>query len=217
MFFQHILKGIVGLTDDEARDVLTASGIQSNWLRSTYQPNLREIAGRRLTLEELTWHLTRYDDRERRTDLPYGQTSPFLSATAGTSEQSSSRGEERAYRFSAFDTACWFATDGYTTTGWVFFGYVYTIGRPSVELIEFAEEVRDLHTYPGGYVYHNEGEIVAKLVIPPSRLQRCERYRGPELLQSLTEGELPALDGNDVIFNKNYADPMRYVNVRSIL
>jgi hypothetical protein len=217
MFFQHVLKGLAGLTYAEATNVLTVTGIECNWLRSPQPPTRREIGERRLTHDELIWHLTRYDDIEWRTQGPFGQTSPFISTTAGTAEQSTTSGEERAYRFSAFDIACWFATCDYSTTGWIFFGYVYTIGRPSIELPEFAEEVRDLHTYPGGYVYHDEGEIVAKFLIPPSRLQRCERYHGPELRHSLESGTLPKITPNDVIHNPKYVDPMHYTNVRGLL
>jgi hypothetical protein len=217
VFFQHILKGIAGLTYDEAEYVLKDGGIECNWLRSPRSPGRREITERRLTPEELTWHLTRYDEIEWRTKKPFGLTSPFISTTAGTAEQSTASGEERAYVFSAFDTACLFATEDYTTTGWVFFGYVYTIGRASVELLEFAEEVRDLHTYPGGYAYHHEGEIVAKIVIPPSHLQRCECYRGPELRQALESGALPTPRPDDVIINLKYVDPADYTNIRSFL
>jgi hypothetical protein len=217
MFFQHVLKGLPGPTYAEATEVLTVTGIECNWLRSSQRPTRSEVGERRLTHDELIWHLTRYDDIEWRTKGPFGQTSPFISTTAGTAEQSTAGGEERAYRFSAFDIACSFATCDYTATGWVFFGYVYTIGRPSIELAEFAEEVRDLHTYPGGYMYHDEGEIVAKFLIPPSHLQRCERYHGPELLQSLKSGTLPELAPDDVIHNPRYVDPMYYINVRGLL
>lgn len=217
VFFQHVLKGVTGLSYAEASKVLTGTGIECNWLRTSQPPTRREIGERQLTNDELIWHLTRYDDIEWRTRKPFRQTTPFISTSAGTAEQSTTRGEERAYRFSAFDTACWFATCDYTTTGWVFYGYVYTIGRPSIELPEFAEEVRDLHTYPGGYIYHDEGEIVAKLLIPASHLQRCERYRGPELRQSLSSGAMPHLAADDVIHNPKYVDPMHYINVRGPL
>jgi hypothetical protein len=177
----------------------------------------RPLIETRLTPEELSWHLTRYDDTDVRTNASFGDTTPFISTTAGTAEQSTGSGEERAYLFTAFDTACWFATDNYVTTGWIFYGYVFTIGRPSVEHTEFADEVRDLHTYSEGYKFHHEGEIIAKLLIPPARLQRCERYRGPELRQALDAGTLPTPRDEDVIWNPNYADPMRYVNIRDVL
>jgi hypothetical protein len=162
--------------------------------------------------------LTRYGEIDLRTKEAFGLTSPFISTTAGTSEQSTRLREQRAYSFSAFDTASWFATEDYTTTGWVFFGYVFTIGRPSVEHAEFAEEVRDLHSYPAGYLFHDEGEIVAKMCIPPIRLERCERYKGPELRQALESKTMPILSEEDIIRNnRNYADPMRYINLRNVL
>ncbi len=217
MFFQKILKGISGLTPDQAAEVLTVTGIESNWIRTRGSPGQQKVA-ERITHEELHWHLTRYDETDVRTGEPFGRTSPFISTTGGTSEQGSMAGEERAYVFSAFDLAAWFATVEYTQSGWIFYGYVFTIGRPSVEHAEFAEEVRDLHSYPSGYRFHHEGELVAKLVIPPSRLERCEFYRGPELRRALEAGERPILTDEDITWNRsNYVDPMRYVNIRDVL
>jgi hypothetical protein len=217
MFFQKILKGISGLTPDQATEILTVTGIESNWIRTRGNASQQQIA-ERLTREELQWHLTRYDETDTRTGKPFGGTSPFISTTSGTSEQSSIADEERAYVFSAFDCAAWFATLDYSQSGWIFYGYVFTIGRPSVKHAEFAEEVRDLHSYPSGYRFHREGELVAKLVVPPSRLERCEFYRGPELRRALEAGKRPALKGKDIVWNRNnYADPMNYVNIRDAL
>jgi hypothetical protein len=216
MFFQHVLKGIRGLTWEQANEVLTVTGIESNWIRTRGHVSQQQII-ERLSREELIWHLTRYDEKDGRTGGQFGLTSPFISTSAGTSEQSTAAGEERAYSFSAFDTASWFATGDYTDTGWIFFGYVFTLGKPSIEHREFAEEVRDLHIYSAGYKFHGEGELVAKLVIPPTRLERCERYRGPALRRALESGRRPKLGPRDVIRNKKYADPMHYINIRGIL
>lgn len=216
MFFQYFLKGIRDLTRAQAEEVLKVTGIQCNWTRTAGPAGQREIM-RQLSEDELIWHLTRYSETDHRTGDPFGLTSPFISITSGTAEQSMAALEERAYIFSAFDTASWFATNDYTGTGWIFFGYVFTIGRPSVEYAEFAEEVRDLHSYPKGYAFHHEGEIVAKITIPPIRLERCERYRGPVLRQALESGALPEVRERDIIRNENYVDPMRYINVRGIL
>jgi hypothetical protein len=216
MFFQNILKGIGGLTRAEAEEILNVTGIQCNWIRTEGHAKQRDIA-RRLNQGELIWHLTRYDEEDDRTGEIFGATSPFISTTAGTSEQSTAMFQERAYSFSAFDTAALFATDDFTDTGWIFFGYVFTLGRQSLEHAEFAEEIRDLHIYSAGYRFHMEGEIVAKLIIPPARLQRCERYSGPVLRQAFESGVKPVLGPEDVIWNKNYADPMRYVNIRDVL
>lgn len=216
MFFQHFLKGIPGLTQPQAERVLKITGIQCNWTRSAAPTGQQEIM-RRLSEDELIWHLTRYDEIDRRTGKPFGLTSPFISTTSGTAEQSGIALEERAYLFSAFDTASRFATNDYSDTGWIFYGYVFTVGRSSVEHVEFAEEVRDLHSYPTGYAFHHEGEIVAKITIPPIRLEKCERYRGPMLRQALESGGPPVVRNRDVIRNDSYVDPMRYVNVRGVL
>jgi hypothetical protein len=217
MFFQKILKGISGLTLGQAAEILTVTGIESNWIRTKGSASQQQIA-ERLTREELQWHLTRYEEIDMRTGESFGKASPFISTTGGTSEQSSIAEEEKAYVFSAFDMAGWFATVDYTQPGWVFYGYVFTIGKPSVEYVEFAEEVRDLHSYPSGYSFHHEGELVAKLVIPPSRLERCEFYRGPELRRALEAGERPTLKDEDIVWNRsNYVDPMNYINIRDVL
>lgn len=50
-----------------------------------------------------------------------------------------------------------FATDGFRRRG-----YVLTLGKQSIPMREFAEEVRELHIYTSFLRYHPEGEIVAK-------------------------------------------------------
>jgi hypothetical protein len=71
-------------------------------------------------------------------------------------------------------TALNFATNWLTRPGYVFYGYVFTLGQKSLELAEFAEEVRELHIYTHFLPYHDEGEIVAKIHIPAVRLEKVE-------------------------------------------
>jgi hypothetical protein len=66
-------------------------------------------------------------------------------------------------------------------------------------------------------LYHDEGEVVAKVSIPSTRLKKCEYYRGPELRQALEAGRLPVRQPGDSITNPHYVDPMRYVNIRGML
>jgi len=42
---------------------------------------------------------------------------------------------------------------------------VFTLGRQSIDLCEFAEEVRELNIYKNFLPFHAEGEIAAKIEI----------------------------------------------------
>lgn len=78
-------------------------------------------------------------------DDPFCEYSPFISLSAGTVEPR--HDEKRNATFPAWYTALVFATDHGTVPGWVFYGYVSVLGRSAVPLLEFSEEVRDLHQY----------------------------------------------------------------------
>ena len=91
--------------------------------------------------------------------------------------------------------------------------YLYTLGRKSVELEEFAEEVRDVNTYTAVYAWHPEGKIVGKIIIPARRIEKIELYRLGGVEEELERDALPA----PACVFKNaavYRDPLQYANVR---
>jgi hypothetical protein len=97
----------------------------------------------------------------------------------------------------------------------VFRAWVPVLGRPSVELEAFGEEVRDPHQYPIAYGYHRQGEIVAKIVTPPSQIEGFGKFEGPTVAAALAAGA-PAKPVSERR-NLRYVHPENYVNIREVL
>jgi hypothetical protein len=211
MFFQYVLKGIHGIDRGQAEEIMSKTGIQCNWLRSGKAS--AEAIGSKLTEENLMWHLSRYEDIDPGTGRPFFEATPFISTSAGTVVDDFRR--RRIYIRDAFFRAAVFATDRFRSDGWILHGYVYTLGRPSIELQEFAEEVRDLHVHTRWLKYRFEGEITAKMEIPSARLHCARLYQGPDLRAQLRRKEDP--QPVDTIENDHYCPPERFTNIRERL
>jgi hypothetical protein len=212
MIFQQILKGIPargegqgrGLSDEGVQEILNGGGIYSNWWLNapggTISPP--EIAAK-LTEKALVDHLVDYPSVE--------EVTPFISTTAGTVERDPANA--RNVFFPPMYTALRFATQDFRQDGYVFYAYLFLLGRKSIELEEFGEEIRDLNLYSGYYPWHPEGEIVAKVHIPARRIEKAEKYDHVELEERLDRGEVPAprqvFTGAGV-----YREPWEYANVR---
>jgi hypothetical protein len=208
--FQRVLKGVPaetddepGLTDDSARAIVAGNGLVSNWWMNAPQGRISpaEIPPK-LTEQALEAHLTDYDRVRLET--------PFISTTAGTVERDAARA--RNIFFPPLYTALRFATRNFAQDGYLIYAYVYLLGRKSLELEEFAEEVRDVNTYTSYYAWHPEGEIVAKVHIPARRIEKIERYAHRGLEAALDRGSLPAPD--ETFRDPLYRDPLEYANVR---
>lgn len=199
LFFQKVVKGIGGIDDDHARLIMSESGITCNWLRNVKQVTPAEVQAK-LTPRNAVWHLNRYDEPDPTTGAPYCEKTPFVSMTAGTVQRWTSRN----VFFPPLLTAIRFATDDYTREGYVFYAYVYTLGKQALPLVEFAEEVRDVHIYTGFLPFHREGEVLVKMHVPAPRIERFEKYNA--------HGDLVETDRNEA-----YEAPEQYANVRELL
>ena len=212
MFFQKVLKGIAGLSRQEA-DMSFLGGIQCNWWRRVRTIRPDQIV-EKLTARNLDWHLNHYVDPDPlMNNAPFYENTPFISATAGTVER-----EEFAQRnivFDPFITALRFATGDFRTTGHLFYAYVFTLGRQSVDLCQFAEEVRELNIYTTFLPFHSEGEIAAKIEIRGPQIEKWEEYDGPAALAALQGVNLPQPTFTQV--NPIYAPPERYCNIRGLV
>ncbi|HEY6781115.1 MAG TPA: hypothetical protein VI111_09180 [Thermoleophilaceae bacterium] len=211
MFFQRVLKGIPaetatepGFTDTRAQGAVEGRGVPCNWWlnppdRCISPPEIQQ----KLTESALHDHLVNYD-RVR-------TTTPFISTTAGTVERDAANA--RNVFFPPMYTALRFATRNFTQDGYVVHAYVYTLGKKSIELEEFAEEVRDVNTYTQYYKWHPEGEIVAKILIPARRIEKIERYDVAGLETELDREVVP--QATRVFEDPSvYRDPLRYANIR---
>jgi len=198
MFFQKVLKGIPNLSRADV-DAILSRGIICSWIHSSGWRPMDEIEAR-LTEFNLYQHLIHYNDLDPIFGQPFGANTPFISTTAGTLHA----GISHYTPFPALATALPFAI-GAGKRGHVFYAYLITLGRKSVPLVEFAEEPRDVHVYTRHYSWHWEGEVTAKIVIPPSRIERVDEY-------DLDLSTAPI----DVISNPRYRRPEDYINVREV-
>jgi len=208
MFFQHILKGIPEAKPDEVERILTKTGIRCNWWRRARRINSEQIKAK-LNTGNLYRHLEHYHEAPLTGDRPFGEDTPFISTTAGTAVEDYAA--ETIYIYDAFWEAAIFATRSFRCDGWIFYGYVYVLGKPAVELQEFAEEVRNVHLYPQFLRWRHQGEITAKIEIPSVRLRCAELYHGPKLAEQLSRGEQP--EPVEVLPNQAYCPPDRYTNI----
>jgi hypothetical protein len=206
MFFQKIVKGITGIDTRTARKILLKEGIQCSWWRKVGTISPADWQSR-LNERNLEWHLNRFEDADpAEKGEPFARHTPFISATAGAVERDIAAQDN--ILFPAELIAASFATNAFQQNGFVFYGYVYTLGRRSLKLIDFAEEVRDLLVYTAFLPFHHEGEVVAKIHIPSIQLEKYEPWH------CTSKGRIRR---GKAIKNPDYEPPERYANVREIL
>lgn len=216
MFFQKALKGISGLSRPEVEQIVRQGGITCNWWlnlpnRLMPEPEVKS----KLSDRNLDWHLNHYDeDDPTEGNKKFQLVTPFISVTAGAIERDAFARQNIS--FPPMLTAVRFATDNFRGSGWVFYCYVLTLGKKSVPLRQFAEEVRELHVYTEFLPYHPEGEIAAKINIPPVQIEKAEEYDGPKALADLRmrRALTPILP---VITNPDYQPPEGFSNIRELL
>jgi hypothetical protein len=212
MIFQKVLKGIGGITDDQAAHMLTRDGILCEWWRRVGEITPSQVKDK-LTEDNLFWHLERYDDVHPETNRPFNQDTPYISTTAGSIQRDQLL--TRNVFYPPLLTAMQFATNWFRRAGYIFYGYVYVLGKKSLPLEEFAEEVRELNIYTSWLRFHKEGEIVAKIIIPSTRLSRVERYEPNPTLSALRRGAKPAPAWS--LDNPTFCPPEDFSNVRDVL
>jgi hypothetical protein len=173
MNIQWCLKGVpydaAAFNDATVQAVLGGEAITSAWLRNysgfisldTF-PDLSQPV---LSAQALDNHVHAYPATSRRT--------PYISLTAGVVERVA-RGV--TVRHSAMRTALAFATGNATHDGYIFLCWVQVSPKPAPELPGFAEEVRDLNIYAPYSIFHEEGEIAAKLFVPARQICSATRF-----------------------------------------
>lgn len=213
MIIQHVIKGLGGISRDDARRIL-AGGIICNWWRKVDPLPNPEIPAR-LNERNLEWHQNRYDEPDPlEANEPFGRHTPFISVTAGTVER-----DAMAYRniiHPAWQVALEFATDGWRRDGYLFYCYVFVLGRPSIPHRGFSEEKRELNIYTGFSPFQPEGEITAKIIIPPTQIERFDFYDLAQVQQDLAAGRLPMPAATEPSPGL-YRPPEDIANIRSYL
>jgi hypothetical protein len=188
VIIQRVLKGINGIQAADA-DQMLRQGIVCNWWRQVNPLPTHEIP-LRLTQRNLDWHQNRYDDPDPdEQNEPFRLHTPFISVTAGTVERDAVAMHNLIY--SAWQVALEFATDGWSSDGCIFYAYVFVLGRNSVPHQAFSEELRELNVFTAFSPFQPEGEITAKIVIPPAQIEKCEFYDIASVHNDLASGRLP--------------------------
>jgi hypothetical protein len=177
MHIQHCVKGIKGESSPGAGDGLTQAdaiemiesgrGIFSNWWRNKGRITPQEIH-LVLTENNLDRHLHDYD--------AFGSQTPFISLAAGAVLRDPAAMTNLIY--DAVDTALFFATDDWTRPGALFFCWTVVGFHPAVPFEFISEPVRDLLIYRSWSLFHDEGEITAKVHIPAQQILRVEWWDG---------------------------------------
>ena len=212
MILQRVLKGVGGVSFHQAQAMLH-SGIICNWWHNV-NPLPNEEIPLRLTDRNLDWHQNRYTDPDpQENDEPFREHTPFISVTAGTVERDAVRA--RNVLHPAWQVALEFATEGWQRDGYIFYCYVFVLGRRSVAHRAFAEEIRELNIFTGFSPFQPEGEITAKIIIPPTQIQKFELFEMARVNADLAAGRLPTPSQTE--WNLFYQDPDEISNVRGYL
>jgi hypothetical protein len=110
-----------------------------------------------------------------------------------------------------------FATANFTVDGYVFYCFLWIVGKRTVEHQALSEELRELNIYTGFSPYQPEGEIAAKILIPPAQVQRAEFWSAADAYDAVQRGIMPICDPSMTLINSLFIDPSRYNNVRQAL
>jgi len=212
MIIQEVLKGINGLNaTDVAR--MFAEGIQCNWWRKVRFLPAHEVP-LRLTDRNLHWHQNRYEDPDPlEGNEVFSRHTPFISTTAGSVEREIFTRTNTLHP--AWLEALCFATDFWTSDGWIFYCSAWILGRKAIGHKAFSEEIRELHIYSDFSPFQPEGEVTAKIEIPPAQIQKAEEWKLSDVLTAAGSGVLPA--PSNTLMNPLYIDPTTYSNVRTAL
>jgi hypothetical protein len=80
----------------------------------------------------------------------------------------------------AWQTAADFATGSGTHAGYIFRCWCVVSPKSVPEIAGVADEVRDLNIFRNFWIFHDEGEIAAKLLVPGCQIQ-CVHKIGADL------------------------------------
>jgi hypothetical protein len=212
VIIQYVIKGLSNLTDQQVDDIFQ-SGITCNWWRTRGYLPQGEVADR-LTNRNLDWHQNSFKKPDPlQNNAPFCDNTPFISTTAGTVERDTAN--RTNVLTPAWRTALYFATDRWLNDGWLFYCYLFLIGKHAVAVEAFSEELRELNIYTGFSPFHVEGEITAKIVIPSAQIERADFWSLADAQNAAATGSLPAATRTRC--NPHFVRPEDYNNLRGLL
>lgn len=184
-------------------------GVFCNWYHNSGgKIALTDIAAR---LNEADLHLHWNDYKG------FGKTSPFISTTAGSIERDPASAQNIPHP--AKYRALKFATQGWKVSGIVIYAYVFVLGKKSVQFQQFAEEIRELNLYTQYSAYQLQGEVTAKVHIPPVQIEKIEIWMQTTVSAALSNQYFPLDQPDDVLLQNSarYIDPVVCGNVREVI
>jgi hypothetical protein len=206
MLIHWCLKGIPEIpgwfSDQEAMRALS-EGIPSNWLR--YYGGVPLAASLPLAQRALSWSAL---DNHVNNYASVAQTTPYISLSAGVVVPRTLGGVSVR---PAWRTALDFATRGGSSSGFVFRCWTIVSPKPSPSLLHVADEVRDLNIFRRFWIFHVEGEIAAKILIPFRQIEWVQKYN-PQL-QRVSIGP----GGKLVETNRDFEHPRKISNLIEVL
>jgi hypothetical protein len=120
-------------------------------------------------------HVNHFTNRDPASGRPFSDETPFISLSAGTFERDAVARTNYVHR--ARRTALLFGTEfGQRSTAYLYTCWVILAPRPSAEVENVAEEVRDLNSFRHYSPFQTEGEILAKVHVPENHIQSVERW-----------------------------------------
>lgn len=85
-----------------------------------------------------------------------------------------------------------------------------------MEHMSFSEELRELNVYVGFSPYQPEGEITAKISIPPTQIEKFCFFEINSVTNDLTAGRIP-IPSDEVANVPLYQPPEELSNIRNVL
>jgi hypothetical protein len=211
MFVQMCIKGLCGITRDQAWAIATRRGLACAWWRSAQKISAAEIS-ERLTPEELDLHVNSFDEQHPARGGMVREESPFISLTAGSVERRAFLAQNEVHP--AHEVAMNFATNFGQLRGECFLFYCWVLVglRPNLAVRHLAEEVRELNTFTAYSRFQPEGEIVAKIEVPACQIEKFEHYEYSEDAKGRVR--IRQLGSHS---NPNYIAPHEVTNLRERL
>ncbi|MCP5487720.1 MAG: hypothetical protein H7A43_03640 [Verrucomicrobia bacterium] len=213
MIIQKVIRGVGGISKAKADEVFRI-GILCNWWNKVSSMPEIEVH-QRLTDRNLYWHQNRYADADPQDGgEEFYKHTPFISTTAGSIERDSSAGINVLHP--AWLIALEFATDGWTRDAYLFYCYLFVIGKRCVPHRPFSEELRELNVYTGFSAFQPEGEIAAKINIPPTQIEKYAFFTIAGIRRDLAAGRIPT-PASEVQNTVTYRPPDEVSNMRDAL
>jgi hypothetical protein len=201
-----------GITLDQACTIMTRDGLTCAWWRHARHISAGEI-DERLTDEELDLHVNSFEEVHPARGGLVRDQSPFISLTAGQVERKQWVEENSTHPAQLI--ALNFATDFGELRGecFLFYCWVMVGMRPNVPVRHLAEEVRELNTYTKFSPFQLEGEIVAKIEVPPRQIEKFEHYECRDRGDGFPEFRRLGVVPNE----RRYISPHDVTNYRPVL